>query len=53
MNSIAREADAVVRDEGERERLLGIADVHHDLRARAAERPSGSMRSTSNGSAPS
>ena len=30
-----RQADAVVGNEGKREGLLGIGEVHHDLRARA------------------
>ena len=50
MNS-ARQADAVVRHQRERERLVGVADVHHDLGARAARPCDRSMRSTSNGSA--
>ena len=32
---LARQADAIVRDEGKREGLFRIGDVHHDLRARA------------------
>ena len=42
---LAGQADAVVGNERKRERLLGIADVHHDLAFAAAAASCRSMRS--------
>ena len=48
----AREPDAVVRERGEPERLLRVADVQHDGRARAGAAPTGRRSAASKGSAP-